>query len=204
MRLRYLRAGRTFRTIIDIGANEGAVAADLQRQLGAQRVICFEPLPVYAAELAGRGFEARELALSDAEGRCRFRAGDTSAVSSALPLTEAALAEWPGIAAGHDIEVRTARLDDVIGPFEPDLFIKVDAQGAEAAIIRGGADTFRRASAVLIEQTFVPIYDGQALFNEVHAALAGLGLGLTGFRGQYVSETSGRPMFAHCIYERAA
>ena len=100
--------------------------------------------------------------------------------------------------------VETARLDDRLAnvSFDDDLLIKVDAQGSESRIIAGGQDTFRRAKAVLIECVFVSHYQGDTTFNEIHAGLADCGLHLTGFKNQVISKRNGRPLFAHCIYER--
>lgn len=57
-----------------------------------------------------------------------------------------------------------------------------------------------RAAVILIEMTFLPLYEGQALFNGVHRRLDELGLELIGFRGQHASETKGEPIFAHTVY----
>jgi hypothetical protein len=79
--------------------------------------------------------------------------------------------------------------------------IKIDAQGAEREILRGGMLVISAARLVLIEMTFRPLYAGQALFNDVHRELDRLGFDLAGFRTQTVSVTSGEPLFGHAVYE---
>ena len=58
------------------------------------------------------------------------------------------------------------------------------------------------AKVVLIEMSFVPFYDEQPLFEEVHCLLEDCGLRLAGFKNQINDPSSGRPLFAHCLYRR--
>jgi FkbM family methyltransferase len=52
----------------------------------------------------------------------------------------------------------------------PDL-IKLDVQGYEIEVLKGGRETLRFASVVLIEVNFLPIYRGTPLLKEVIAFL---------------------------------
>lgn len=201
MDLSFLGAGRRFQTLIDVGANDGAYGAYLQTLFSIPRVIAFEPLPDKAAQLRARGFEVHEAALDRTTGEVEFRINAYDAASSLRPVTDVLAAEWPHASEARIVRVRRARLDDLATDLADDVLIKVDAQGAEAEIVEGGARTFERAAAVIVEQTFRPLYEGQALFNDVHARLAACGLSLVGFKSQHVGK-DGRPLFAHCVYER--
>ena len=103
-----------------------------------------------------------------------------------------------------EVTVTVARLDDILpaDSIEPDVMIKIDVQGAEDRVIRGGRAVFSRASIVLIEMSFVPFYEGQPLFEEVHRLLVDCGLRLAGIKNQINDPASGRPLFAHCLYHR--
>lgn len=187
-------------TIIDIGANDGAFGAYLAQLFAASVVHAVEPLEAHKEGLEARGFIVHPVALSDKTGDAPFHISDADAASSLLPLTPRCLSEYPQTRVCDETTVPTRRLDDAIGPLEGSL-IKVDAQGAEGEIIAGGERTFRAASLVLIEVTFKPLYEDQALFNALHRDLDKLEFELIGFRSQHVSEKTGEPLFAHAIYE---
>lgn len=204
MNLTYLKNAHQFKTIIDIGANDGAFGAYLQRYFEVERVIAFEPQAKHRPELESRGFEVHTVAVSDKSGTASLSVTHSDAASSLLPVADVTRDEWGDLVSvvGTE-EVRIEPLDDCIGGnFEDDLLIKIDAQGYEPEIIDGGNATFRRTACVLVEVSFLPIYEGQGLFNDVHQRLDRLGLRLSGFRSQHDSAADGRPLFAHAVYER--
>ncbi|MBY3386414.1 FkbM family methyltransferase [Rhizobium laguerreae] len=204
MDISYLKAGRNFATLIDIGANDGAYGAHLKELFGIKRVIAFEPLPKHRAGLLERGFEVHSVAVGDENGSSSLIVNHYDAASSLLPITDRTSSEWPEAKEAETITVDKVRLDDRLAGVElrGDLMIKVDAQGYESRIIDGGKAIFSRAKVVLIECIFVSLYKGDSTFNSIHAGLASCGLELTGFKNQNISKTDGRPLFAHCIYER--
>ncbi|RIJ23768.1 FkbM family methyltransferase [Henriciella barbarensis] len=204
MNLTYLKNAHQFRTIIDIGANDGAFGAYLQRFFEAEKVIAFEPQAKHRPELESRGFEVHTVAVSDKSGTASLSVTEADSASSLLPVADVTKAEWGELVSVVGAEdVRTELLDNCIdGKFDDELLIKIDAQGFETEIIDGGKATFGRASCVLVEVSFLPIYDGQGLFNDVHQRLDQLGFRLSGFRSQHDSAADGRPLFAHAVYEK--
>ena len=60
------------------------------------------------------------------------------------------------------------------------LLIKIDVQGYEDRVIRGGVDTLKRASLIMTEISFKPLYQCQMLFHELYLLLYSLGFKLTG------------------------
>ncbi len=86
----------------------------------------------------------------------------------------------------RQIEVPLVRLDDVLGGVDVD-FVKVDVEGHEMSVLRGGAEMFRRCRPALlieIEQRHlsVPIDD---VFGEIEGL---------GYRLFYVTESALRPI----------
>jgi FkbM family methyltransferase len=197
----WLKQGRSFPALIDIGANDGSFAGYLCRALDISRVIAFEPLASHAEALMRRGYEVHTLALGNPASLVdvAFHISGADSASSLLPLTQRCIDEYPQVALSRTVSVPLRRLDDVVAPI-PGAVIKMDAQGAEADILDGGALTFGAAAIVLVEMTFVPLYEGQALFNAVHRRLDDLGFDMIGFRGQHQSATTGEPLFAHTVY----
>ena len=60
-----------------------------------------------------------------------------------------------------------------IGPVD---FIKIDIQGAELDVFRGGVTTLRDVVAIVTEAEFICLYENQPLFGDVCAFLAEQGL----------------------------
>ncbi len=65
------------------------------------------------------------------------------------------------------------RLDDVVAgtPFAAADLLKIDCQGYELEILKGGLATLRAAQAVLLEVSFLPIYVNCPLAHEVIALM---------------------------------
>ena len=187
--------------LIDIGANDGAFAAHLCKTFAIDIVHAFEPLARHSEALHARGYNVHQLALSDVDREAQFVVTEYDPASSLRQPTQQCLDEFPAARQAGRETIQVRRLDGVLAPIAGAL-IKVDAQGEEARIIAGGTNVFAAASVVLIEMTFVPLYEGGSLFNDIHARLAALGFNLAGFRSQNISEATKRPLFAHCIYTR--
>jgi FkbM family methyltransferase len=118
---------------VDVGAASGTVLAEIVRVAPRGRHVAFEPRGEAARELSARfpGVEVREAAASDTTGATRF-----TVVRNIPELSALAPPTWP-----HDVletelrTVATERLDDVIA-HQVD-FLKIDAEGAELACLRG-------------------------------------------------------------------
>jgi FkbM family methyltransferase len=205
----WLRQTQGIRTVVDIGANNGDFAAFLASCLGAVTTYAFEPLASARAELRAKSASIPDLhvfdvALSDHEGSAEFYENSYGPSSSLLRVNATSRAEFPQTAGEAPTMVRVARLDDVIDAdgLERNVLVKIDVQGLEDRVIRGGQRVFSTASCVLAEMSFVPMYEGQPLFEEVHALLVALGFRFAGMRNQISSRRSGQPLFAHCLYMR--
>jgi FkbM family methyltransferase len=137
--------------LLDIGAHDGLLTVPLAA-LPSSRVLAFEPLPGAMARLRAAtahlpNVALRAEALGDAPGEAMLT----------LPVLDGAPQEqWASITknyarfssvqtVSHPVRVITLdslALTEVTG-------IKLDAEGAEEAILRGGADTLRRCSPIL-------------------------------------------------------
>ena len=137
------------RLALDVGANAGVYSAVLRRH--ARLCQAFEPNPDYTwvyRRVLGDVI-LQPVALSDRAGRARFRIP----VVDAVPYAGWGTLEAPPLFAGHqtrDFEVELRRLDDL--GLDPVGLIKIDVEGHELEVLRGGLETLRRdRPALLVE-----------------------------------------------------
>ncbi|PSN20258.1 hypothetical protein C7271_03070 [filamentous cyanobacterium CCP5] len=202
----WLRQTASICTVIDIGANNGDFADFLANYFKANQTYVFEPSPLYRQELELKKNNIRNLkifnvGLSDTTGEETFFQNSYGPASSFLKISDQSRAEFPQTSSETATQVKVARLDDLLAtePLETEIFIKIDVQGFEDKVIQGGHQTFAKSKYVLVEMSFVPMYIGQPLFNQIHAQLAEFGHEFAGIKNQ-IHAASGQPMFAHCLY----
>jgi FkbM family methyltransferase len=138
------------------------------------------------------------------EGSDVFFRNAFSPASSLLPLAATHRAAFPYATAVHEERVHVTRLDDALAPYGPlgRTLIKLDVQGSEDQVIEGGRNTLRAASVVIAEVSFVSLFEGQPLFEEILASLAESGFRCAGYLDQLVHPQTGQPLQADAIFVR--
>lgn len=144
---------------IDIGANIGDFLDVLARH--ANRAIAFEPNPVCLAHLRAIELEHCEIvdiALSDSSGMAMLKVPVEAAEVTGLGTIAAANNPVTGAESRlRTHEVRTARLDEVIGehlrPGETIGFIKLDVEGHEHAVLEGAKATIEKHRPIVMVET---------------------------------------------------
>jgi FkbM family methyltransferase len=196
------------KTVIDIGANVGQ-SIDIYKQLCPDaKIYSFEPLGDCYEQIISKfngdsDVQAFNIALSNESGKLMFNRNQFSAASSLLEITDFTQSSYPS-SAGKIIqeEIKTERLDDFsekLNLAEP-ILIKVDVQGAEAQVIEGGEDVFRKASVVIIEMSLEHLYKDQPLFDEIYQMLKNLGFDYRGNSDQSHSIHDGHVIFVDAIF----
>jgi FkbM family methyltransferase len=199
--------------VFDIGANEGQYARSLRDNGYTGRIVSFEPLAAAHAKLAAasRGDPkwqaAPPIALGDAPGQATLHVAGNSASSSLLNMLSAHTRAAPGSAYVASEGVRVARLDDVAERYLRDarsLLVKIDTQGYEDRVIAGGTATLRRAAAIQVELSMLPLYEGQSLFEDMLERIAALGFELFSILPVFVDPESGRTLQVDGVFRRKA
>jgi FkbM family methyltransferase len=205
-----LLAGRTFATIIDIGANEGQFSSIARRIWPDAKLIAFEPLPdiydrLVANFSADRQFEGVNVALASDSGVVKMFRSASSLSSSILPMAETHKKEWPHTSSGEYLQVEMVKLDDWVRERESHhshpVLIKIDVQGYEAEVIAGGRETIKSAALVLIEVSYHELYVGQPLFSKIHEMMEELGFIYRGSLEQVFDHDGWRILYADAIFE---
>jgi FkbM family methyltransferase len=126
---------------LDVGAHAGAVLREMVRIAPRGRHVAWEPLPAFAARLRERfpAVEVREAALGDHAGTRAFaHVIDDPGWSGFLARPT------PSPSAMEELTVTVERLDDVLPAGIRPAFVKIDVEGAEEEMLRGGLETLRR------------------------------------------------------------
>ncbi|CAA9244638.1 MAG: hypothetical protein AVDCRST_MAG76-1962 [uncultured Acidimicrobiales bacterium] len=163
--------------VVDVGAHGGEFLREVLRLAPEGQHIAFEPLPKLAARLT-RLFpdvDVREVALCDQEGRSGFMR-----VRGALPYSGFRRRQYPPEAEDvQEIEVRTQRLDSALPAGYAPTLVKIDVEGAEESVLRGGMGTLREHRPVIL---FEHSAGGATYYSTTPAVIHGLLVDVLGYR----------------------
>jgi len=82
--------------------------------------------------------------------------------------------------------------------------LKVDTQGYEAPVLDGAGDLLREFAMIQLELSFVPLYEGQALYAELVARLSALCFEWYGVDAAFVDPRTGRMLQVDGLFARTA
>lgn len=197
-------------TVLDVGANTGQFARAVRRALPDVVVHSFEPSGETFHELrracrADPGIRTWQLALSDEEGSLPMYRNAASATSSLLPMTALSRKAFPHATKWWPETVTATTLDKWAATrllTEP-ILIKVDVQGYEAQVLRGGMETLGRAQVLLLEVSFAELYEGQRLFDDIYTLIRGLEFSCCGMFNNVYDPHSHRVLQADALFVRS-
>lgn len=200
------------RTVLDIGANRGDFARTIAALLPTARIIGFEPLPSLRAPLEALAaamprFQPYFCGLSNSNTELDFNELALNASSSFLKPNEVFTnAEAEVAAVRRTIQVPVRRLDDLADEIklEDPIMIKLDVQGFEDRVIRGGDATFRRARVLLVETSIIPQYECAPDFNSLYEQLRALGFSYAGTLERLVTLPDGTIASEDTLFIRQA
>lgn len=196
-------------TVLDIGANVGHFATRINSILPWATIYSFEPLRssyeqlVFACdEIAS--FSAFPFALGDEDGETTIYHNAFSPSSSMLRLSEQLRKNFPFAQNVERQTVEVRRLDDVVSGLDlrNNLLIKIDVQGFEDRVIRGGLSTIRQAKILIVETSFERLYDDQPIFDDIYTSLRRMGFSYNGAFEQLSSPLDGRALQQDSIFVR--
>jgi len=190
--------------VYDIGAASGVVARCLAKLANVREIHAFEPLPSAFQELR-RHLEpysnvfAYNVALGDMDAsqfmwvypQCR----DASSLLHMLPQNPPETVTQQVSVVTLDAFAKKHRLPS------PDV-VKIDVQGYEDRVIRGGRETIAKARYCIVELNLVQVYENSPLFSDVYAQLAELNFSLVAVGGA-VTDCNGRQLQIDGIFARA-
>jgi FkbM family methyltransferase len=134
---------------VDVGCHQGEILEILTRLAPKGKHFAFEPLPQYYNLLVKNFSHKAEIypyALSDKEGRSNFNYVRNAPAYSGLKLRKYNVSE-PNI---EEITVELRRLDDIIPRNLAIHFVKIDVEGGEMDVLKGGLETLRRCQPLIL------------------------------------------------------
>lgn len=174
------------RGVIHVGAHEGKEIG-MYESMGVPHVLyveanpaVFERLEVNINERPDKKCQVTLLnrAISDAPGTLELHLASFDQSSSLLPM-ELHRDVYPQVQPAGKISVQASRLDDVMSekqlPLQDFNLLNIDVQGAEAMVLRGAPQVLQHVDAVNVEISFVELYKGGALIEDVEDMLQAAG-----------------------------
>ena len=169
-------------SIVDIGANpiDGTPPYKPLLDMGIGRVTGFEPqVEALGRLVAAQGPNETYLpyAVGDGAEHTLYQCY-TSGMTSLLEPDPAALALFNALPKWGEVIktqlIATRRLDEIEEVDAVD-YLKIDVQGSELSVFKGGQGKLRSAVAIHTEVSFVTLYREQPAFGEIDLSLRSLG-----------------------------
>ena len=197
-------------SIIDGGANTGQFARDIVTIFPKAHIYCFEPLiePYEKlrkwAEKQNGTVTVFNVALGDSKGNVEMLChSNHSPSSSLLKSTDLCQSLYPFTQKQSSVSTQLTTLDEWVknlpNSFTPEILIKLDVQGYEDRVIKGGRKTFEMAKASILEVCLDKLYEGQAEFKEITELLYELGFKYAGNLNQTYAD-DGHVIFIDAVF----
>ena len=206
LRLRWLKE-MNINTVLDIGANEGQFALMIRKLLPQVTICSFEPIPdCYTKLLANfskdRDFKAFNVAVGDKEETIEMNINDFSPSSSLLEIDDLHVENFKHTANTKKQLIQVKTLDglrtqiDLAKPY----LVKIDTQGYEDKVIRGGQEVLAGADVIFVELSYRSLYKEQTLFDDIYNNLVRLGFQYHGNFEELLSPINGSVLQSDGIF----
>lgn len=198
-------------TVIDVGANVGQFVLEMSRVFPDAKIYSFEPIKDVFEQLSKScaklsNVRAFNIGADNFSGKATIHRCKISPSSSILRMGDLHIQAFPHTGETYDEEITVKKLDDVILEenlqLEPQILIKLDVQGYEDKVIRGGIQIFKKARLIITEVSYCELYKGQVLFEEIYYQLTKIGFKYKGNINNSFHPKTGLPLFADAIFVR--
>jgi FkbM family methyltransferase len=203
-------AGLGLDIVVDIGANRGQFALCVRRHYPQAQIISFEPLrkpaatwrKVFAGDTRAQLFNK---AIAPAAGSAAMHVARWDVSSSLLPIGQGQQENFPFTDEARQEQVELAPLSACIArdSLAGTCMLKMDVQGFELTALQGCEDLLGHFRYVYVESSFVELYVGQALADDVISFLQDRGFTLACVANLELGR-SRRPIQADFLFSRRA
>lgn len=200
-------------TVVDVGANNGSYGSELRASGYSGRIISFEPTAQAYRSLATRAkkdrlWETQQTALGASPGEATINVAENGAASSSLLKMRdfhKQCSPHSGFVSSENVNITT--LDIALGGLlrsQDKVLLKIDVQGYEHMVLKGACEIIPHVDLIECELSFVKLYDGQLLFEEMLYLLKELGFSPVQFVPGFTDPRTGHALqvdgiFARCV-----
>ena len=196
------------RTVIDIGANVGEFTAVFAELFPDARIYAFEPLLDCFEQLrkVAKQYQGRvkvfNIALGTQEGSFEFQRSSWAPASSFREMSNLHKKNYPHSARSETVKVNVKTLDDVFKNIDlnKNIFIKVDVQGFEDEVIKGGLEVVKQAKVLVVECSLQSTYEGEPMFDGIYNLLRSIGFEYRGSLKQSIRKDDQSFLQADCVF----
>ncbi|MDN5857971.1 MAG: FkbM family methyltransferase [Pseudonocardia sp.] len=190
--------------VVDVGASHGQFSLLARLRFPDTPIVAFEPILAARAAFSavlGDAVDLRPHAVGAAAGTVLMNISQADDSSSLLPIGQLQSEIFPGTqrAGGQVVDVVT-----LAGSLPFDLptpwLVKIDVQGFELEVLRGAVPVLGKVGEIYVECSFVELYEGQPLVDEVICFLRCHGFRLSGVFN--ITSASGLPVQADLLFRR--
>jgi FkbM family methyltransferase len=202
--------------VLDVGANTGQFVHQCRAAGYKREIISFEPsAAAHAGLLQSAAADplwtvADRAAIGATTGEAEINIAANSYSSSILPMLDSHLAAAPHSAYLRKEKVPLRRLDDLLADLVPAtapgryIFLKLDVQGYESQVLAGSTQVLAHTLAVQLEMSLLPLYEGEALMPQMHAAMTAKGFDLWDLEPSFRDPSTGRLLQMDAIFIRSS
>lgn len=162
--------------VLDVGANAGQFSLSLRRFGYRGKIVSYEPLNEAYEKLikiskTDKKWEVSpRVAVGAYDGKIEINIAGNSVSSSILPM----LKSHSDVAVGSEYigkeSVNIVKLDTVAKKYLQDyknIFLKIDTQGYEWAVLDGAVEILPHVRGILCEMSLLELYEGQHLWMDI-------------------------------------
>ncbi|MDJ0616372.1 MAG: FkbM family methyltransferase [Calothrix sp. MO_192.B10] len=135
---------------VDIGCHRGDILSLMLKYSPKGKFLAFEPLPIFYEYLLNNfhvpNVKIYDIALSDKKGITSFNYVVNNPAYSGLQKRQYINLDEKVVT----IDVKTDTIDDIISNDEKISLIKIDVEGAELQVLKGGQHTIKRNQPIII------------------------------------------------------
>jgi FkbM family methyltransferase len=206
-------------TILDIGGHEGQSINYLIELFPSSKIYSFEPDPDSFKVLSKKQsdhIKVFNLAISDKVGHASFFKNKISHTNS---LYRVNLESKDSIRAtkerktnklkfsneiNKEIIVKTVTLDNFVCENDIDKIdlLKIDVQGSEENVLRGGIEVFNRVNSIIVEISFYDFYEKSSTFFDIENILIPAGFSLFSILDISRNPMNGRTDWVETLYRK--
>lgn len=172
-------------TILDVGASIGMFSKTANYLWQTAKIYSFEPLNTSYKKLIrlvdrNPNIELFNFALGDKREKTTINESSYEYSSSIFEMSDIHKNAFPYSADSKRQEIEIYTIDEIFSDKKilSPVLLKLDVQGFELNVLKGGLLFIKNVNYILIELSFKELYNGQPLFNELYSFLSEKGFEL--------------------------